>query len=129
MEKNLLKFENRSDDWLAKQRKDEEKVSAWDFDEGIKLKRAHQNNCEARKIKSDHEAKHKMYERTNVYKKEEESPKDIAVKKFFTAFGCMGIVLMIGGIASAFPETEIALGFIPIGIVIVSLLIITGRKK
>ena len=37
MNKDLEQFENRSDDWLAKQRKDENRTSAWDFDEGWKM--------------------------------------------------------------------------------------------
>ena len=34
MNKDLEQFENRSDDWLAKQRNMENKTSAWDIDEG-----------------------------------------------------------------------------------------------
>jgi len=41
MRSDLERFENRSDDWLAKQRKYEEKVSAWDFDEGKRIKEEH----------------------------------------------------------------------------------------
>jgi len=35
-------FENREDDWLAKQRQHEARVSAWDFDEGRRLKIEHE---------------------------------------------------------------------------------------
>lgn len=41
MREDLQQFENRSDDWLAKQRKYEENVSAWDLDEGRKIKEEH----------------------------------------------------------------------------------------
>ena len=61
MDKDLLKFENRSDDWLAKQKKEESYVSAWDFDEGKKIKEYHQDNCEATQIKQQHEYRHQMY--------------------------------------------------------------------
>lgn len=59
MDKDLKQFENRSDDWLAKERKEEDKVSAWDFDEGKKIKEFHEENCEARQIKERHEQIHK----------------------------------------------------------------------
>lgn len=58
MNKDLERFENRSDDWLAKQRKIENKVSAWDFDEAKQIKEAHEENCEAKQIKERHEKIH-----------------------------------------------------------------------
>lgn len=58
MDKDLKQFENRSDDWLAKERQEENKVSAWDFDEGKKIKEYHEKNCEAREIKERHEQIH-----------------------------------------------------------------------
>ena len=65
MNKDLEAFENRSDDWLAKERQREALVSAWDFDEGHKLKKEHRENCEAYEIKQDHEIKHKYYDMLN----------------------------------------------------------------
>lgn len=58
MTKGLEQFENRSDDWLAKERQEESRVSAWDFDEGRKVKEFHEKNCEARQIKETHEIIH-----------------------------------------------------------------------
>lgn len=58
MNKDLERFENRSDDWLAKQRKSENRVSAWDFDEGKRIKEVHEENCEAKEIKERHERIH-----------------------------------------------------------------------
>ena len=58
MNKDLERFENRSDDWLAKQKKIEDNVSAWDFDEGKKIKETHEKNCEAKEIKERHEKIH-----------------------------------------------------------------------
>lgn len=68
MNKDLEIFENRSDDWLAKEREYENSVSAWDFDEGKRVKSYHEENCEARKIKEDHATKHLAYNKrlTNV---------------------------------------------------------------
>jgi len=42
MNDDLKKFENRSDDWLADQIKYESLVSAWDLDEGRRLKEEHE---------------------------------------------------------------------------------------
>lgn len=52
MKDDLKIFENRSDDWLAKEREYEETVSAWDFDEG-------------KRIKEIHKQKHQAYEDTH----------------------------------------------------------------
>lgn len=58
MKNDLEKFENRRDDWLADEIAYEETVSAWDFDEGHRLKREHEENCEAKFIKERHEKIH-----------------------------------------------------------------------
>ena len=58
MNKDLEQFENRSDDWLAKQRNIENRTSAWDIDEGKRIKEYHEKNCEAKEIKERHERIH-----------------------------------------------------------------------
>ena len=45
---DLKKFENREDDWLAKQRRLESRISPWDLDDARKLKNEHE------KIHSDY---------------------------------------------------------------------------
>lgn len=72
MDKDLKQFENRSDDWLAKERKDEDKVSAWDLDEGKKIKKYHEANCEAKEIKETHEKIHQGWiSNKNIPKKDD----------------------------------------------------------
>ena len=61
MKKELQIFENRSDDWLAKERKYEESISVWDLYEAKKIKSYHEKNCEANRIKTEHEIKHSSY--------------------------------------------------------------------
>ena len=61
MNKDLEVFENRSDDWLAKERKYEATVSAWDLDEAKKLRIEHEEDCEAREIKERHASRHQAY--------------------------------------------------------------------
>lgn len=41
MKEELKIFENRSDDWLAKERAYEERVSAWDLDDAKYIKQEH----------------------------------------------------------------------------------------
>ena len=65
MRDDLEVFENRRDDWLAKERAYEETVSVWDFDEGKKIKAAHQKNCDSYSLKREHELKHQSYNVTH----------------------------------------------------------------
>ena len=67
MREELQAFENRSDDWLAKERAYEDSVSAWDFDEGRKVKIEHIENCEAKEIKENHERIHKAYNQRKTF--------------------------------------------------------------
>lgn len=81
MNKDLEVFENRSDDWLAKERKYEATVSAWDLDEGKKLRAEHEEDCEAREIKRSHELRHQAYNNqftnlNDLVKKKKEVPQN-----------------------------------------------------
>ena len=81
MNKDLEVFENRSDDWLAKERKYEATISAWDLDEGKKLRAEHEEDCEAREIKRSHELRHQAYNNqftnlNDLVKKKKEVPQN-----------------------------------------------------
>lgn len=65
MKDELEEFENRRDDWLAKERKYEETVSAWDFDEAKKIRKEHHDNCDAYDLKETHHQKHIAYNNTH----------------------------------------------------------------
>ena len=63
---DLKQFEDRNDDWLAKQRRLEQRISPWDLDE-------------ARKIKEEHEIRHRQYnQRRNEYQKERKSRPNVS---------------------------------------------------
>lgn len=47
-----------SDDWLKKEIEREKRVSAWDFDDGRKVRYEHEENCDARNNASEHEIRH-----------------------------------------------------------------------
>ena len=104
MNKDLEAFENRSDDWLAKERKREALISAWDFDEGYKVKKEHSENCEARKIKKEHEIKHEYYNlmnnKLNVNKQFQEIDSNKALKVFVPVFLVMILIILIGSFAA-----------------------------
>lgn len=83
MKDELKIFENRSDDWLAKERAHEARVSAWDLDEG-------------RRIKEEHERIHKAHDvrrTSNDYQKTD----DLSVLKYvlITIFGFVFLITMI----------------------------------
>lgn len=91
MDNDLSKFENRSDDWLASQRKHEETISAWDIDEGKRIKQFHEEHCEANYIKQAHEKAHAEYKR-NAQK----SPNDfVRIDAKFSMIFFMIIAIMI----------------------------------
>ena len=131
MDKDLLKFENRSDDWLAKQKKEESYVSAWDFDEGKKIKEYHQDNCEATQIKQQHEYHHQMYNKkvqeirsgTNKINKTTKNYLIVAAISFM--FIPLLLMVMINIAAGSSP----AIGFIPIILIVVFIALFSGRRR
>jgi len=44
-----------TDDWLAKEIKRESKISAWDFDEGKRVRSEHEEDCDAKAVALEHE--------------------------------------------------------------------------
>lgn len=43
-----------TDDWLAEQIKRESRISAWDFDEGKRVRSEHEQDCDARAVALEH---------------------------------------------------------------------------
>ncbi len=86
MQKDLEKFENRSDDWLAKQRAHEARVSAWDLDD-------------ARKLKIEHETRHQEYNRIqNIRYEEPETrsvPNAVQRKKAATGIALVAVAIYL----------------------------------
>lgn len=46
------------DDWLAKEIARENRISAWDLDEGKAIRQEHERDCDARKNAEEHHQKH-----------------------------------------------------------------------
>lgn len=91
MNKDLEQFENRSDDWLASEKRLEERVSAWDIDEGKRIKQFHEDHCEANYIKQTHEKAHAEYNRNT-----QKSPNDfVKVDDKLTLIISMIIIIMV----------------------------------
>ena len=49
---------NNNDDWLAKEIAREKRVSAWDLDEGRKLRQEHEEDCEVKEVADRHHQRH-----------------------------------------------------------------------
>ncbi|MBQ6335143.1 MAG: hypothetical protein IJI46_08760 [Erysipelotrichaceae bacterium] len=57
----MIKNDNRmfeGDDWLAKEIARESRISAWDLDEGKKLRQEHEENCDVREVADEHHQRH-----------------------------------------------------------------------
>lgn len=59
VEKSFL--ENRNDDWLAQELRSEARKSAWDFDGRDYVRSQHEEHCDAREVKQQHETAHNYY--------------------------------------------------------------------
>lgn len=57
MVRNKLDLEQK-DDWLEKERLRESRISAWDFDEGKKLRSQHEDDCDRQANAAFHEKRH-----------------------------------------------------------------------
>ena len=54
----MIKDKQMTDDWLYQEIKRESKISAWDFDEGSKIKQAHEDHCARERVRREHEEVH-----------------------------------------------------------------------
>lgn len=136
MKDELKVFENRRDDWLAKERKYEATISAWDFDEGRKLKVEHNENCEAEYIKETHHKKHELYNNTHNkgVANNNEQFQNVDQLKFIRIFIPIILVIFFAGLFFAFVEDGIIEidGFnyaIPIIIFIILVNLIPNNKR
>ena len=57
MVKNVKEL-NGSDNWLQEELKREERISAWDFDEGKEVRAEHALDCDVRKVADEHHFDH-----------------------------------------------------------------------
>lgn len=136
MNNDLEVFENRSDDWLAKERKYESSISAWDLDEGKKMKAEHEENCEADYLKEAHHKKHEEYNETHnrgvVKDNNQFQTMDTSIIKRFVLISLLITVFFIViVIASEFEVINLdEIGFaIPIIIFIILANLTTNKKR
>ena len=137
MNKDLEVFENRSDDWLAKERKYEATVSAWDLDEGKKLRAEHEEDCEAREIKRSHELRHQAYNNqftnlNDLVKKKKEVPQNkltllIVLFAFFIPM-MIFVGILIETFGESIPEFILVIPIIVL-ILMVNVIKQKGRNK
>lgn len=75
-----------SDDWLTREIERENRISAWDLDEGKSLRKEHAENCDARDNARQHERFHQATQRTVTTRKKENVQRiGNAMKGFFVA--------------------------------------------
>lgn len=136
MREELQAFENRSDDWLAKERAYEESVSAWDFDDGKKIKLEHHKDCDAEEIKESHHSRHIEYNKTHPKGLIDDSSQfedinKISLVRIIIPMLAMFTLMMITIIANAAGviEFEEAGMFMPIIIFIIGMSLISKKKK
>lgn len=136
MKEELQAFENRSDDWLAKERAYENSVSAWDFDEGKKVRLEHHNDCDAKEVKANHERRHKEYNEThdkgliNDSKQFEDLDKASIRRVLIPIFAILALIIVINiaSLAGAL-DIEEAGAFVPFIIFAIGISLITKKKK
>lgn len=94
MREELKIFENRSDDWYAKERAYEESISAWDLDDGRKLKQEHQNAHAKADLRKQY---FKDYQNTKSRQsKKEYNFQDVSIqKKIVKTFVIMTLVITL----------------------------------
>lgn len=111
MKDELKVFENRSDDWLAKQRAYEDRHSAWDLDDAKYLKEEHHQIHRERDISKQN---FKNIDRKSSYPKDSIDKKQSAIIKVIV-IGTIAIFMIpfliifisgtiyFGGLIEAFP--------------------------
>ena len=62
MTKNNIDLTEK-DNWLEKERLRESKISAWDFDEGKKIRNEHAQKCDVKEIADRHHQRHSRWMR------------------------------------------------------------------
>ena len=86
---NDVFLEDRSDDWLARERKRERRSSVWSFDDTkLAAKLEHEENCEAEEVEREHAVRHAAYNRLNNLPNTQPSARvNTAVRRTPTATG------------------------------------------
>ena len=78
MKNNISDLESR-DNWLEKERQRESRISAWDLDEGKRIREEHEDNCEVKETAALHERRHQRrtkidYEATGGNERPQNAP-------------------------------------------------------
>ena len=117
---DLKKFENREDDWLAKQRRLESRISPWDLDDARKLKNEHE------KIHSDYNGR--KYS-ASVNRKGSSFAVNLIMGIIMASFIMMFIVIMIRMFSRSTLRTGSFLVYVLVLICIVMAGISAGGKR
>ena len=124
---DLKQFENRNDDWLAKQRRLEEKISPWDLDD-------------ARKIKEEHAAKHQQYnQRQGEYRRSRQTRPPVSSNSGNALAKFVVVVVVVVFVITLLPlvlmtfrgNGVFSMSFMPLLFVIIVIILssLGGRKR
>ena len=113
---DLKKFENREDDWLAKQRRLESRISPWDLDD-------------ARKLKNEHEKIHSDYNRRKYSASVNRKGSSFAVNLIMGIIMASFIVMLIRMFSRSTLRTGSFLVYVLVLICIVMAGISAGGKR
>ena len=123
---DLKQFENRNDDWLAKQRRLEEKISPWDLDD-------------ARKIKEEHAIRHQQYnQRQEEFRKYRQTRRSVpsgssnTLAKLVAVFVIIVFLMVLIPIVISFTDYGfVSVNFFPIFFIFIVIILFNlgGRKK
>lgn len=123
MKEELKIFENRSDDWLAKQRAYEDRHSVWNLDDGKNLKEEHHRIHEEKDIRKQNfkniEKNRRIYTRINETEKQKSS-KLLIIFIYFIIF--LVVMIDVGIFGEIF-------AFMPIIIFVIIMASFTNLKK
>lgn len=129
MREELKIFENRSDDWLAKERAYEARVSAWDLDDGNKLKAEHHASHKAMDIRKQN---FKNIDKSGYKKNRNVSSRNEGLKIFSILISAMIFAFTIAFILIVADEMFIPGEFFqifPAVIFIIALIFTTNLRK
>ena len=112
MKKNDLDlFEGN--DWLSRERAREKRVSAWDFDEGRKVRNEHEENCDVENVARTHHQEHLLEDgvNRNSIRQMNGSDTSSAVKWFLMDFVMLFVLIFLNANLGrlAFPPAAIVL--------------------
>lgn len=103
-----------SDDWLKKEIEREKRISAWDLDEGKKVRYEHEENCDAKSNAFEHEIRHNLRRPVEAGKIENNPSRNNPFWFILDVFLLIGLIVFHGFLESRFyfHQTSLSIFFL-----------------